>query len=359
MRNLFCALFLLLTIAVNATDYFVDVAVGNDGNLGTSAGAGNAWQTLGKAATTVAADDTVNVEPSGEYIVQDGATGAVLQIRTVGTLSAPIAWVGNGLVTLNAGTNGLTNCLSHNSLTGVTYNKFKNFRFTGAASDGVDLDGPDRMSFENCRSDNHGGIGFSGDNNFLFVACEADNNTGPGFDTDTTTMANGCIARTNSGNGFISRAQAHIGNSLFCDNGDTSIIIFHSSLVSNCTIDGGNSQVGIGVAGPMCAVVNSIIYDCTTGINDLSSREQGQISKNNLFFSNDTDRTNWPSDASDIAADPLFVDADANDYRLSAGSPALAAGIDVGSIDGITSTSFIDVGAQQAEATGSVIVIDD
>jgi hypothetical protein len=36
------------------TTYYVDTAVGNDGNAGTSEGAGNAWATIDKAMNTVA-----------------------------------------------------------------------------------------------------------------------------------------------------------------------------------------------------------------------------------------------------------------------------------------------------------------
>jgi len=56
--------------------YYVDTAVGDDGNLGTSEGAGNAWATIQHAVDNVAADDKVWVKASGTYSEALDATGA-------------------------------------------------------------------------------------------------------------------------------------------------------------------------------------------------------------------------------------------------------------------------------------------
>ena len=45
--------------------YYVDGVDGDDGNLGTSEGVGNAWATVQKAADTVSAADTVNIKGNG------------------------------------------------------------------------------------------------------------------------------------------------------------------------------------------------------------------------------------------------------------------------------------------------------
>lgn len=47
--------------------YYVDVSVGNDGNAGTSPGAGNAWATLSHAFSTATDRDTIYVKASGAY----------------------------------------------------------------------------------------------------------------------------------------------------------------------------------------------------------------------------------------------------------------------------------------------------
>jgi len=99
--------------------YYVDVAVGNDSNLGTSEGAGNAWASIGKACQTATADgDVVWIKASGEYVAEDGSTDSIGQVITAtnyiifeGYTTTP----GDGTfacVTLNAGTNALANCLS-------------------------------------------------------------------------------------------------------------------------------------------------------------------------------------------------------------------------------------------------------
>lgn len=52
------------------TTYYVDGSVGSDiGNPGTSPGAGNAWATIGKAASTVAAGDLVNIKNASDYTI--------------------------------------------------------------------------------------------------------------------------------------------------------------------------------------------------------------------------------------------------------------------------------------------------
>ncbi len=67
--------------------YYVDGAVGDDGNLGTSEGAGNAWATLTKAMNTVAAGDKVWVKASATYT-------ETMTMVTVGAQGTPIVFEG-------------------------------------------------------------------------------------------------------------------------------------------------------------------------------------------------------------------------------------------------------------------------
>ena len=67
--------------------YYVDTAVGDDANAGTSEGAGNAWATIDKAMNTVAAGDKVWVKASGTYD-ENG------NIDTAGSLLSPIEFEG-------------------------------------------------------------------------------------------------------------------------------------------------------------------------------------------------------------------------------------------------------------------------
>ena len=71
-----------------ATTWYVDGAVGNDSNAGTSPGAGNAWATIGKATSTAAAGDTVNVKASATYTLTAAAVWGRPEIPGV-TAGAP------------------------------------------------------------------------------------------------------------------------------------------------------------------------------------------------------------------------------------------------------------------------------
>ena len=84
------------------TTYYVDGAVGNDGNAGTSEGAGNAWATIDHAMNTVAAGDKVFVKATGTY-------SETPVMDTVGASNNPITFEGytttpgdNGKVTVDA-----------------------------------------------------------------------------------------------------------------------------------------------------------------------------------------------------------------------------------------------------------------
>lgn len=66
--------------------YYVDGAVGSDSNAGTSAGAGNAWATLGKFQTSGAAGDTCYVKASATYTL-------------TGTFTPPAGGLPNGTPT--------------------------------------------------------------------------------------------------------------------------------------------------------------------------------------------------------------------------------------------------------------------
>ena len=56
------------------TTYYVDGAVGNDSNAGTSPGSGNAWATIAKAASTVVAGDTAYIKASATYTITSTIT---------------------------------------------------------------------------------------------------------------------------------------------------------------------------------------------------------------------------------------------------------------------------------------------
>ena len=204
------------------------------------------------------------------------------------------------------------------------------------------------MDFMDCRFDNNSGAGITGDNFMHFNNCQADNNMGKGFDSDVSPSFVKCVAFSNGDTGIYDAS----GGSKFISclsyentasqaRGSTRVAVW------NCTFDGGGSAVCLELIGYENTVSNCIFYDGTTGLLAENQYQLSHYSSTNLFYENDTDATNWNTDPSDIFADPLFVDADNNDYRLQVTSPALKAGIDAGELT--NETSYIDIGAQQYE----------
>lgn len=365
MRRFVLAFLFLLVPASSwaQTTYYLDVTTGNDGDDGLSEG--NAWQTFEKATTSTVAGDTVFVKASASYTAEDttgGGTDSVWNLKTagVGTESNPVLWFGYsttitesvaGIVTIDASSNTLANCLDQATGSVNLYHTVVNFRFTGASGVGALVDTADRISFENCRFDNNGSHGVSLDNFNTFFLCQADNNSGAGYDVDQETYFVNCESFANGNDGFIGIFEATAINCVSYDNTGYQIDfgLRHNSVI-NCTVDGNNStQHGIRNLGLPAIVSNCIVFDCDDGITGTSGAENGQISRNNISFSNTANFSNWTTHASDIFEDPLF---DVSlPYRLQSGSPALAAGIDAGELT--TSTvSYIDIGAIQLEAAG-------
>ena len=333
---------------------------GNDANGGTNFD--DAWLTLAKAANTVAADTHIWIK-AGTYSTEDvtgGATGAVFQIDTAGGATTPIIWEGYNATTgtfggdgtfecvvISAGPNALTSAVN-TSVVGAQHNVFKNMSFILASSHGANLGTNDDAFFDSCYFGNNSGSGLVADDRIVIFNCVAELNGAEGFGIDSFNLIVNSIAKNNTSYG-VSPRVSWLSNCLFFDNGTANFLGGSASGtqtgVFNCTFDGGGAAIGASGAAAYSVLVNNVFYDCTVGIVGASGSENTVASKNNLFFSNDTDRTNWPSDASDIAADPLFVDAANNDYRLKGSSPALIAGADAALIDGITSRSYSHIGA--------------
>ena len=109
------------------TVYYVDGAIGNDGNDGLAEGSSNAWATIDKAMNTVIAGDKVWVKATGNY-------NELATIDTAGTSSLNIVFEGytsttgdNGKVTIDAQSTRAS-CIA--DATGVgTHYVFKNFIF--------------------------------------------------------------------------------------------------------------------------------------------------------------------------------------------------------------------------------------
>ena len=334
-----------------AGPYYVDNANGSDGSDGLSEG--NAFATLEKAADTVLAGEIVYVQGGTSYTVQDGANAANLFITAVATETAPILWIGytttitdNGRAVIDAGSGWANVIKGDTGYDKLSWYTFKNFRITGGTNVGVEGRGSNQTIWENCRIDNNGAQGLHLDNNNTFVNCEIDNNT-TGVDNDISGRYIACKFHDNSGYAIIAQ-YGLVFACEFYNNGSGCVqfvnIVANGSVI-NCTMDGDdNTGIGIyfndasGVANAL-TIINNIFHDLATGIesstNDYSSLPMSQrvIVKNNLFNSNTVNATKMPTgEDAIIDSVPVFTNEAGRDYTLAAGSPAIDAGYDAGSM---------------------------
>ena len=327
------------------TTYYVDGAVGNDSNAGTSEGAGNAWATIDKAMNTVVAGDKVFVKASATYA--ENAT-----IDTAGGFGNPIVFEGytsttgdNGLVTHNAGTSSA--CITSAATSGVHY-IFKNFDWNGSTgSDScINAANADNFTFVNCKAHNSSVYGFNVDVNCMFINCEAYSNTYYGYSCDNNSKAIGCIAHSNGWEQFNCAQDLKLIYKCVFYNPATNRDIIRAvgsditEGVIACTLDGDNTSgcTGIEGTGETDAVfVDNIIYDCATGL-DVSTNwyeTAGAFIGYNLVNSNTTDYSTTLEELvgfQDVTSAPSFTDEAGDDYTLGASSPAIDAGINPGAI---------------------------
>ncbi len=185
--------------------------MGSDSNAGTSAGAGNAFATFAKAATSVAAGDLVNVIDSGVY-----TWTTALAVATAGTIAAgPVVWRGYSVTPGDGGKARITSSTTTVNLFGVTadYNTFDSFALshTGATrGSGFIPLGANRtgICIKNCTIDGClRGIDGDGSIQFFFNSlgvdnCEIKNCTSHGISNCSNTSVENCFIHNNVATGF-------------------------------------------------------------------------------------------------------------------------------------------------------------
>jgi len=323
--------------------YYVSTT-GSDGAAGTSEGA--AWATIDKAMNTVVAGDKVWIKGNGNY--NETAT-----IDTTGTVASPIAFEGyssvtgdNGMATINGQAtraNGITNTTS--AAASIFY-IFKNFRITNHTQVGVLLSSL-HFHFKRCKFDTNGtttshhGITVK---TATFESCDFMDNAGHGLSLTTGPLVCvGCRFYRNGSDGVAlgSNDAVFFGCEFFSNNTNG---ISGGSLsgslvvVINCTIDGDSQDTVKGIScgtsvESFLVVLNSVIYDCGTGIvADMPG--DNKISRNNLVNGNGTAYTNFSTLTGEITSAPAFNSESTNDYRPGTGSPLKNAGYDANTIEG-------------------------
>jgi len=320
--------------------YYVSAASGSDVNAGTSEGA--AFATIGYAMSgVVVAGDKVWVKGDGDY-------NELVTITTIGTIANPIAFEGyssvtgdNGIATINGQAtraNGIVDSLS----TGNIFYIFKNLRITNCTGDGVNID-QRNTHWKRCKFDTNGGAGINCQI-ATFESCDFMDNSGNGL-TGTTGpfVCVGCRFYRNGADGAAMGQQTGVffGCEFFSNN--TNAIsggsLTNSILVViNCTIDGDGQDTVKGISCgttviPLLAVLNTVIYDCGTGVvADMPG--DNKISLNNLVNGNGTPYTNFTTTSGEVTSAPAFNDEANNDYRPGTSSPLKNAGYDANSIEG-------------------------
>ena len=367
MRNILTALLVLLASSLSATTYYVDNANGNDGNTGLSEV--QAYATLGTAEASAADGDIVYVQSGTDYTVEDEGS-AILYTNTLGTVAnGGISWIGytttpgdNGMVTMNAGLNGLTYCVYSN----VNCQHFYNFIFTGASSGGLNLGSRDNCNVINCEANGNSGDGFNGDNFIYFENCYSHNNGGDGFDIDITGMVIRSMSIGNTGWGINPLGGASVIECVVVGNtagGISTLATYDPLLLLHCTLDGDGSTTGVYITGAAnwgIHASSNIIYNHATGLDVSVDIGRSFTQYNMNFYSNTLDRFRAGNDETDLALDPIFVDAAARNYEPTNQSLRLD------SDWGTTTTAGVWIGAvprdpdmPAAEDVESGVVYDD
>lgn len=332
--------------------YYVDMAVGGDGNAGNAEGAGNAWQTVDKAMNTVGAADKVWVKASANYT-------ELATIDTVGTTTNPIVFEGytatpgdGGRATIT-GSAARANCIATTLGDGVdVFYVFKNFRLTN--STGVAFNAKlDHLTFKNCKFDTAGAAGVWTQLS-LFEDCDFESNGGDGVIVFAGgAIFVGCTFYSNVVSGIICEHSLIVLNCTFFSNGSHTMKVGKTDAlcaIINCTIDGDSKDSITGFrlnnVGIVLAVVNTVAYDCGTGMsNDGGNMGERVVSRNNCVNANTADYNNMETFTGEVVAAPNFVNEAAGaNYTPATGSPLIGAGFDVG--------SNMDIGAIQVAAGG-------
>lgn len=155
--------------------------------------------------------------------------------------------------------------------------------------------------------------------NTLFINNSAGNNGGGGLRLEgsgDSSIVNTLFARNSAGgDGAALRLEA-----------DGSVDVFHTTIVSPSLTSGQAIWAPIGSIN----VNNSIIAGYTTGIEETGD---AFITEDyNLFFNNTANVVGFSAGANSIIGNPAFVNQAADDYHLTASSPAVDAGTNLGVI---------------------------
>ncbi len=309
--------------------------------------------TLAEACDNVAAGETVYIQASGAYSVQDGATGAVFNPSTAGTVTAPVLWQGykttindGGIVEIDADTNNLNYGLFA-SVNSILYQVFKNFEFWGANTAAAHSNFSDNWVFKNCSFHNtSGGPGINVDNYCKFENCISYSNSTHGYTCDINAIFISCVSHSNtfgfdSSNGLAYGCLGYNNlDDFYAATSGASTVI---SGCLGCTTDGEGTEVAIDYDSAVDSygliAYNNIFRDNTTPIAVQTDSGELQTIGRNLYDARDNDNSNCLVVSAGTGSDGtrgdidgtdanLFTNEAGDDYSLKTGSTAKVKGFD-------------------------------
>lgn len=314
--------------------YYVDGAVGDNGNAGTSEGSGNAWATITYGSNQLASGDTLYVKASvtytAEYFLPAAAGAAESPISCIGYSSTP---GDGGVVSMDGNSSATYGCLNASSYAMWRIENFSLYDYTQYGFYGPNADnwGWVNVTVDNCA------FGFYFDDYCSMDNCVVKNCTNRGVQIDQYTVLHNSQFLDNGGtshNVWLRDNFCRVTNCVFAGNAGTCLYINALGCIMNCVFDGQNTVEGLRFASNTYAtmLVNNVFYDCTTALNAATSTYYYPkiVARNNLFYSNTTDYTSeWPASAKayDITgSDPDFADPSTYDYTITSSSPCYQAG---------------------------------
>lgn len=293
---------------------------------------GGAFTTIQRGADVVQAGEAIHVKASTNY-------GEIVTLPSLGHASSYItiegytATPGDGGIATNDGTDSLGNGFVCGA--GSFHYVLRNLRATQFTSSGFIGTASDYITLINCRGDNNGANGVYFDDNILFWRCHFHDNVDDGIKVDSYVTCIDCILADNGLDGLEANSGTVIG-SLFKSNGGNGInfLLSGRNIVYNCTIDGNGKTTTVGVNlspsydSVQRCIVNTLVYDCTTGMAGHAAGAGKRVSSHNLVNNNTADYNNFGTDDGEQTGAPQFVNEGAGDYTLGSGSPAKNAGCD-------------------------------
>lgn len=310
-----------------ATNYYVDGAVGNDSNAGTSEGSGNALLTIAAGvAKLTAAGDHLYIKasvtyPSGNSAVYPLAGLAASPIITEGYTSTP---GDGGMVTID--------CAGISSVGSYNYRNYcwvRNITIKNSTSHAWNWASADYCSWTNCKAIDNTNAGFYADNYCSLDRCVATGNKW-GIYLDANPSIVNCYVYDNSDWGVkASTTSLFMYNCLVAGGSNAVVQAGNSFTILNCTIDGFGTDTGLLTGNGIypSVLMNNIFHDCGTAISvPTSPNVCVQIGYNNMMNSNTTNYANWTPTDTDFSGTPDFTDEANGDYSLDSASDAIGAG---------------------------------